>query len=97
MRRSRQLSVVLLSCLALMAYFVHHTITGKHGFEARKRLIERSSVLDQEVASLEAVRSVLQRDVALLRPDKPHPDLVEEIATGVLGLAHPGDQVLLRR
>jgi hypothetical protein len=39
---------------------------------------------------------VLQRDVLLLRPDRPHPDLVEEVAIGVLGMARPGDVVILR-
>lgn len=95
-RRSRQLILVLLSCLLLQAYFIHHTITGKHGFEARSRLIERSTVVEREVAGLETVRSVLQRDVLLLRPDQPHSDLVEEVAMGVLGMARPGDVVILR-
>ena len=96
-RRSRQLVLVLLGCLLLQAYFVHHTITGKHGFEARSRLIERSKELEQEIATLEAVRAALQRDVVLLRADRPHPDLIEEIATGVLGMARPGDVIHLRR
>jgi len=95
MRRSRQHILVLLGCLALSAYFIHHTITGKHGLEARSRLIERSKALEQEIAGLEAVRAILHRDVLLLRPDPPHPDLVEEIATGVLGMARPGDRIVL--
>lgn len=79
----------------MSAYFVHHTIKGKHGLEARSRLIERSTSLEREIAGLEAVRAVLMRDVLLLRPDQPHPDLVGEIATGVLGMARPGDHVVL--
>src|SRR5690554_2059272 len=91
MRRTRQHILVLLGCLTVSAYFVHHTITGKHGLEARSRLIERSRVLEREAAGLEAVRAELRRDVLLLRPDPPHPDMVEEIAMGVLGMARPGD------
>jgi cell division protein FtsB len=97
MRRSRQHFLVLLGCLTLSAYFIHHAITGKHGFEARSRLIERSRVLEREIAGLETVQAVLQRDVGLLRPDPPHPDMVEEIATGVLGMARPGDRIVVRR
>lgn len=95
MRRTRQHILVLLGCLSLSAYFIHHTITGNHGLEARSRLVERSKVLEREIAGLEAVRADLVRDVRLLRPDPPHPDLIEEIATGVLGMARPGDRIVL--
>ena len=57
-------------------------------------LIERSSLLEFEIKSLEAVRAMLERDVALLAPDLPNPDLVEEIARDVLGFADPSDRVL---
>lgn len=68
-RRSklRQAAVVLF-CLGLMAYFGHHAVHGRHGLEARTRLIERSSLLAFELRSLEAVRGKLERDVALLSP-----------------------------
>lgn len=95
MRRSRQYFLVLLGCLLMSAYFVQHMIKGKHGLEARSRLVERSKVLEREIAGLEAVQSVLLRDVMLLRPDPPHPDLVEEIATGVLGMVRAGDRIVL--
>jgi cell division protein FtsB len=35
--------------------------------------------------------------VALLTPDKPDPDLVEELARDVLGYVHPRDRVILSR
>ncbi|MCL4767394.1 MAG: hypothetical protein KJZ80_14290 [Hyphomicrobiaceae bacterium] len=96
-RRLRQHILVLLGCLSMSAYFVHHTITGKHGLEARSRLIQRSKVLEPQIAGLETVQAVLLRDVLLLRPDPPHGDLVEEIAIGVLGMARPGDRIVLLR
>ena len=92
--RPRQ-ALVLLLCLGLTAYFAYHTVNGRHGFEARDRLLERESVLQFEIQSLEAVRANLERDVALLRPDLPDPDFVEEIARDVLGFARPRDQVLM--
>lgn len=92
---SRQLLVLLCCCLTT-GYFAYHAIHGRHGFEARARLIERSNVLEFEIKSLEAVRSHLGHDVALLTPDPPAPDLVEEIARGVLGFSHPKDQILKR-
>jgi cell division protein FtsB len=87
---------VLLVCLGLSAYFAYHAINGRHGLEVRKQLAERSSVLEFEVRSLEAVRARLERDVALLSPDLPNPDIVEEIARDVLGFTHPSDRVLVR-
>lgn len=96
-RRSklRQAAVVLF-CLGLMAYFGHHAVHGRHGLEARSRLIERSSLLAFESRSLEAVRGKLERDVALLSPANPHPDLVEEVARDVLGFVKTDDVVILR-
>lgn len=86
---------MLLLCLALTAYFAFHTVKGRHGLEARDRLLERESALEFEIQSLEAMRSNLARDVALLRPDLPDSDFVEEIAREVLGFAHPRDRVLM--
>ena len=97
-RRSRpRQATVLLLCLGMTAYFAHHAINGRHGLEVRSRLIERSALLEFEIKSLEAVRAKLKRDVALLTPDHPDPDIVEEIARDVLGFVHPQDRVLMRR
>jgi len=87
---------VLLLCLGLSAYFAYHAIYGRHGLETRSRLIERSALLEFEIKSLEAVRAKLERDVALLAPERPDPDIVEEIAREVLGFVHPDDLVLTR-
>ena len=57
--------------------------------------MERSSLLDFEIRSLEAVRSGLERDVALLAPELPNADIVEEIARDELGFVAPTDKLLL--
>ncbi len=93
--RLPQLTVVL-CCLALSAYFAHHAIHGRYGLEAKNKLMERSSLLDFEISSLEAVRSKLARDVALLSPELPDADLVEEVARDTLGFATPTDRILLQ-
>ena len=89
--------LVLLACLSSTAYFVFHALHGHHGLEARNQLIERSELLEFEIKSLEAVRSKLERDVALLAPEIPNPDLVEELARDVLGYVHPADRVIPER
>jgi cell division protein FtsB len=87
---------VLLCCAWTTGYFAYHGRHGQHGFEARARLIERSNVLEFEIKSLEAVRAHLERDVALLSPEQPASDLVEEIARDMLGYSRPADRILRR-
>ena len=97
MRRPLRSFLVLLGCAVISAYFIHHAINGKHGFEARTRLIERTAVLAREIRSLEAVHARMRRDVDLLGHEPPSRDLTEEIAQRDLGLAYPGDTLLLAR
>jgi len=93
---SRQI-FVLLACLTSTAYFVYHARYGRHGLEARKQLIERSALLDFEIRGLESVRTKLRHDVALLSPEVPNADLVEEIARDVLGYVRSGDRIIASR
>ncbi len=95
MRRPLQSLLVLLGCAVISAYFLHHAIYGKHGFEARTRLNERTAVLWREIRSLEAVHARMRRDVDLLGLEPPWRDMTEEIAQRDLGLAYPGDRVFL--
>ena len=94
--RVRQV-LVLLACLMSSAYFAYHALHGRHGLAARNQLIERAGLLEFEIKSLEAVRSKLERDVALLAPELANPDMVEEIARDVLGYVHPQDQLVADR
>lgn len=96
-RRRYGQALVLLACLSSTGYFAFHALHGRHGLEARNQLVERSALLDFEIKSLEAVRSKLERDVALLAPELPNPDLVEELARDVLGYVHPQDRIVADR
>ena len=60
-------------------------------------MIERSNVLEFEIKSLEAVRSHLARDIALLAPESPAADIVEETARDVLGFSYPTDTIIRRQ
>lgn len=94
MKRGR-LPLVLIGSLTLAVYFAHHALNGSHGLHARHKLIERSSALEAEIARLEAVRAVLQRDVALLSAEAPDRDMVALIAADVLGYVSP-DALVVR-
>ena len=85
----------MLTCLTLTCTFAYHALYGRHGLEARSKLIARSTELDREIKSLEAVHGEFTRHIRLLR-EKPQRDLVEEIAQRTLGFAYP-DEVVIRR
>jgi len=86
----------VLICLGFSGYFAYHAIYGRHGLAARHELLERQALLKFEQKSLEAVRAKLKRDVALLTPELPDADLVEETARDVLGFVHPDDKIFPR-
>lgn len=85
--------LIVIACLGLTAYFTHHAISGRHGLEARRHLMSRLPQVEAQLASLEAQRQKLQREVALLGTDFPSRDLVEEIARDVLGYVLPSEIV----
>ena len=81
----------------LAVYFGYHAIQGRHGFDARSRLIERSRALEREIRALEIVQARLRREIGLLNETNPDPDLVDEIARDMLGFARPGDRLIVER
>jgi cell division protein FtsB len=89
----RRQAAVSLCCLLAIGYFAYHATSGRRGYEARSRLIQRAGVLESEIVRLEAVRARLARDVRLLEAGDP--DLVEELAIERLGFARPGDRVVI--
>jgi cell division protein FtsB len=89
----RRQALVSLCCLLAVGYFAYHATSGRRGYEARSRLIQRARLLESEIVRLEAARARLARDVLLLEAGDP--DLVEELAVERLGFARPGDRVLI--
>ncbi|MCH9766114.1 MAG: septum formation initiator family protein [Alphaproteobacteria bacterium] len=87
--------IVLLTCSGIASYFAYHAINGRHGLEAKHRFLERITLLEFEIKGLEAARARYAQDVALLTPELPNADLVEEIARDVLGFVHPDDAVVM--
>jgi cell division protein FtsB len=89
--RRRQV-LVSLCCLLAIGYFAYHATSGRRGYEARSRLIQRAGALEGEIERLEAARARIERDVRLL--DAGDADLIEELAIERLGFAPPGDRVV---
>jgi cell division protein FtsB len=88
----RRQTLVSVCCLLAIGYFAFHAVSGKRGWEARSRLIQRANALQHEIERLKAARARLDRDVRLL--DAGDPDLVEELAIDTLGFARPADRVV---
>ncbi|MBY0559260.1 septum formation initiator family protein [Hyphomicrobium sp.] len=85
---------ITLACIALTSYFAYHIRYGRHGLEARAGLVERSALLDFEIKGLESVRTKLRHDVALLSPEVPNADIVEETARDMLGYVRADDKII---
>jgi cell division protein FtsB len=72
-------------------------LKGRHGLDARSRLMERSRLVEREIRALEAVRVRLEREIKLLDEDRPDPDFIDELARQVLGFASPSDRLIVTR
>ena len=95
MKRGRRAGLVLLTAIAVTAYFAHHIHSGKYGLETQSKLDGDLLIVRRQILGLEAVRAELKRDITLLRTDPPSPDLVEELARTELGFAFPGDRIVV--
>jgi len=94
-RRLLEQLAVTFACVALTAYFAYHIRYGRHGLEARAQLTERSALVDFEIKGLESVRTKLRHDVALLSPEIPNADIVEETARDMLGYVRSDDKIIV--
>lgn len=87
----------LLGCFGVTVYFGYHTVAGRFGLEARTDMLTRSTALAFEAETLQKAKARLERDIALLSPEIPDPDIVTEIARDVLGYADPRDRIIRLR
>ena len=92
-RNHRSTALVLLGCLTLTVYFAHHAMYGRYGIENNRILSARAKALAGRIATLEANREELRRDIGLLS-GAPHPDIIEEAARRVLGYAYPQTKLI---
>lgn len=80
---------------ALLAfYFSYHLVQGEHGLIAYLELRGQVAVRQAESNELEAEKSKLAHRVRLLRPDSLDPDLLDEQARRMLGVARPDELVI---
>ena len=77
----------------LIGYFGVNAFTGNHGLRARQDLDHEVTQLTGELAALKTERAILERRVALLRPESIDADMLDERARFQLDYAGPRDLV----
>ncbi len=96
--RSRRFDfVVTCVALVLLGYFVWHAWQGPRGYPFRDNLAVEANGLADKLAAIEGRRVTLENKVALMRPESIDPDLLDELVRSQLGLAAPGDVVVMDR
>ena len=78
-----------------VGYFAVNAFTGRHGLRAQQDLDQQMASMQRELAELKTERIGLERRVALLRPDRIDPDMLDERARSLIGYVDPRDLVLL--
>ena len=78
-----------------IGYFAVNAFTGNHGLRAQADLDQQMATMQGDLKHLKAERALWERRVALLRSDRIDPDMLDERARALLGLADPRDLTLL--
>jgi cell division protein FtsB len=78
-----------------IGYFAVNAFTGNHGLRAQADLDQQMATMQGDLKHLKAERALWERLVALLRADRIDPDMLDERARALLGLADPRDLTLL--
>ena len=87
--------VVPVFCMAALVYFGYHAVQGERGLLSWLRLTQQIAVAEAELDLLSAERRQLEHRARLLRPEGLDPDLLDERARLILGLAHPNELIIL--
>lgn len=80
---------------AFIGYFAVNAFTGNHGLRAQADLDQQLASMQAELTQLKGDHALWDRRVALLRSDRIDPDMLDERARALLGLADARDLVLL--
>ena len=78
-----------------IGYFAVNAFTGNHGLRAQADLDQQMATMQGDLTHLKAERALWERRMALLRSDRIDPDVLDERARALLGLADPRDLTLL--
>lgn len=80
---------------AALGYFLYHGIHGDRGLMAYVRLNHDVALIKTQLAAVRGERQALERKVALLRPGRLDPDMLDERARVMLNLVAQDEIVIL--
>lgn len=97
-RLSRGLKLLAIPaiCVAVTGYFGYSGIFGPRGLLAWNDTEARLAVKEQELAQLRAKRQALEHRITLLDGKSIDPDLLDEVARGMLFQGRPGEVAVPR-
>ena len=84
-------------CTLGVVYFGYHAVQGDRGLIAYAQLGLDVSRVEAELALIREQRKAMERKVALLHPDHIDPDMLDQQARLILGLAHPDELVVFQK
>jgi cell division protein FtsB len=93
-RRARHVLVPVLGAL-LVAYFGYHAIEGDRGLLAYLKLTQELKKAEISRDLIHADREMLERRVALLRPDGVDPDMLDERVRMMLDLGRRDELTIM--
>jgi cell division protein FtsB len=79
----------------LIGYFGVNAYSGNHGLKAKEDLDLQIGTLSADLDRLKRERAQWERRVALLRPDRLDPDMLDQQARVLLDYAAPNDLTLM--
>jgi len=88
-------ALVLAVGAGALAYFGFHAINGQRGLVAWFQVGQRIEQLDNRWVLNQARIDSLELAVSLLRVESLDPDMLDERARHILGLAHPDEIIIL--
>jgi cell division protein FtsB len=91
-----RLLVLPVLCGVLLAYFTFNAVNGDHSLRAWSSLIVEIEDARSTLDDVRAERRRLEHQVALLRPESLDPDLLDERARALLGIARPEELTIYR-
>jgi len=86
--------ILPVSGLALIGYFGYHLVEGDRGLLAWRQITQQLSAAQQDLSSVEAERTALERRVSHLRSDHVDPDLLDTQIRKTLNLVAPDEIVI---
>ncbi len=82
--------------LAVMGYFIYHSIQGDRGMLAWLQLQERLLHVENQLKEIIQERQFLEEKVRDLRPENINRDLLDQQVRLQLGYTHPDEVIILR-